>query len=127
MKISELSKKVQCNIETIRYYEKIELLLKPERNTSNYRIYNDYHIKQLKFIVNARSLGFSLCQIKELLMLTINDLNSCEKFQSISQKHLQVINQKINDLNILKKKIKQLLNCCTNNAEPTCPFINDFF
>ena len=128
MKISELSKKTKCHIETIRYYEKIGLLFKPERNISNYRIYNDSHIKQLKFIVNARLLGYSLCQIKELLKLsTINNLNSCKKVQSMSQKHLQVINQKVTELNILKEKIKQLLLCCANNKNPTCPFIDDLF
>lgn len=128
MKIGELSTKTGCNIETIRYYERVGLITKPGRTESNYRIYNIAHFKQLKFILKTRLLGFSLSQIKELLSLSVeNNLDSCQKIQEISKRHIILINQKIKDLNLLKDEHNRLLNHCESNATTKCQFINAYY
>lgn len=128
MKIGELSTKTGCNIETIRYYERIGLITKPGRTESNYRIYNIAHLKQLKFILKTRLLGFSLSQIKELISLSAeNNLDSCQKIQKISKRHIILIDQKIKDLNLLKDEHNRLLNHCESNSTTKCQFINAYY
>ena len=72
MKIGELAKIVNTNVETIRYYERIGLLENPTRTPSGYRNYSSDAVTQLQFIQNSQQLGFSLTEIKELLKKDIN-------------------------------------------------------
>ena len=58
--IGRLSKRTGCNIETIRYYERIGLLPKPPRTEGGHRLYNNEHIKRLTFVRRSRELGFTL-------------------------------------------------------------------
>lgn len=128
MKIGELSRKTGCNIETIRYYEKIGLLPKPDRSDGNYRIYVNSDIKALKFILKARFLGFSLEQVRELQKLSeMKTLSSCDEVKNIASSNLELIDVKINDLNQLKTQIDVLLSCCKNNVQPSCPLIDNLF
>lgn len=65
--IGDMGKATATKIETIRYYEKIGLLPKPARTTSNYRDYGQAELGRLSFIRRARDLGFSLDQVRALL------------------------------------------------------------
>ena len=128
MKIGALSQETGCNIETIRYYERIGMLQKPEHSEGNYRLYTDQHVKELKFILKARFLGFSLEQIRELQKLSeMKTLSSCDEVKNIASSNLELIDVKINDLNQLKTQIDALLSCCKNNVQPSCPLIGSLF
>ncbi len=59
IQIGELSKRTGCNIETIRYYERIALLRAPARNAGRYRVYDTGDVRRLAFIRRARGLGFT--------------------------------------------------------------------
>jgi DNA-binding transcriptional MerR regulator len=128
MKIGALSQASRCKIETIRYYEKIGLFSAPNRSAGNYRLYTDNHLKELKFILKARFLGFSIEQIRELQKLsTTETLASCDNVSHIASENLKLINIKINDLKNLKKQIKILLDDCRNNVESICPLIDNLY
>jgi len=73
LQIGELSKRTGCNIETIRYYERISLLPAPPRSAGRYRIYDNADVRCLTFIRRARELGFTLDQVRTLLKLSAND------------------------------------------------------
>jgi MerR family mercuric resistance operon transcriptional regulator len=60
IQIGELSKRTKCNIETIRYYERISLLPAPARSAGRYRVYGSVNVWRLTFIRRARQLGFTL-------------------------------------------------------------------
>lgn len=128
MKIGALSQETGCNIETIRYYERIGLLQNPERSEGNYRLYTDQHVKELKFILKSKFLGFSLDQIRKLQKISeVKSLESCKNVSGIASENLREINDKIHDLEKLKSQIEVLLDCCRNNVEPSCPLIDGLF
>jgi MerR family mercuric resistance operon transcriptional regulator len=64
MKIGELAAATGCHFETIRYYEKVGLLPKPERTASGHRAYRKGDIARVRFITRGRALGFSLDEIR---------------------------------------------------------------
>jgi MerR family mercuric resistance operon transcriptional regulator len=66
---AELARRTGCNLETIRYYEKVRLLPEPPRTAGGYRSYDTTHERRLRFVLRARELGFSLDEIRELLHL----------------------------------------------------------
>jgi len=73
IQIGELSRRTGCNIETIRYYERITLLPPPVRSAGGYRVYETADVRRLAFIRRARELGFTLDEVRALLALSEND------------------------------------------------------
>ena len=87
MKIGEVAKRTGCNIETIRYYERIGVIDAPPRRGA-YRDYGPHDTERLRFIRRARELGFSLEEVRALLDLTPGQEVRCDEVQSIAEQHL---------------------------------------
>ncbi len=67
--IGELAKQVGTTTKTIRYYERIGLLLPTEQGANGYRYYDQSHVPQLRFIRRAQTLGLTLSEIGQLMSL----------------------------------------------------------
>ena len=83
MKIGELAKLFGLNSGSIRYYESIGLLKHPDRTQANYRVYGKEHIERLQFIMKAKRLGFSLVDIKGILLLYDENKPTCLHVRSL--------------------------------------------
>ena len=69
MRIGELAKQAEVNIQTIRFYERRGLLDKPKRLSSGYRHFPPEVVEQVRFIKRSQGLGFTLNEIKVLLKI----------------------------------------------------------
>ena len=125
--IGGLSKQTGCNIETIRYYERIGILLKPPRTEGGHRLYDREHIKRLVFVRRSRELGFSLDEVRTLLRLVDGKRYTCQEVQSIMDNHLQDIKKKISDLRRLQKTLGEISSQCEGGLVPDCPIIDALF
>ena len=76
MQIGDLARRGGVSIQTVRYYERCGLLPKPERKPSRYRIYGENDVYRLQFIRHAKTLGFTLDEIKHILVEIVNFLNT---------------------------------------------------
>src|SRR5258708_32442635 len=86
--IGELSRKSGCNIETIRYYERIDLLPKPRRTRSRYRLYGAADVRRLFFIRRARQLGLTLSEVRALPGLAGPGSRSCAQVRGVAAKYV---------------------------------------
>ena len=93
----DLARATGCNIETIRYYEKIGLLPDPPRTDAGYRIYSAAHATRLRFILRARELGFSMEDIRGLLGLEDGAAPTCAEVKERTERHLADVHAKIAD------------------------------
>jgi len=125
--IGVLSHLTHCKIETIRYYEKIEIFPKPPRTEGGHRIYSENHIKRLVFIRRGRDLGFSLEEIRALLKLVDGGDNTCGQVQEITIHHLDNIRRKIVDLKRLEKILARISSQCEGGVVPECPILDALF
>src|SRR5215472_8122817 len=101
--IGELSRRTQCKIETIRYYERIGLLRRPRRQ-GRFRRYDPDDVARLKFIRRARQLGFTLDEVRGLLQLATADGERARaKIRSIAAAHVTDIRNKIADLQAMAR------------------------
>lgn len=116
MKISELAQLAGCSTETIRYYEKINLLPKAPRNANNYRQYNASHIERLRFIRNCRSLDMTHEEIRHLLGFINSPETGCEPVTSIITEHLLHVDTRLQELNHLRQQLLQLQAACTHEG-----------
>jgi len=125
--IGGLSKQTGCNIETIRYYERIGLLPKPPRTEGGHRLYEREQIKRLVFIRRSRELGFSLDEIRTLLRLVDGKRYTCQEVKALTEEHLGDIKKKIADLKKLQKTLGEISAQCQGGQVPECPIIDALF
>ena len=114
MKIGELSKRINCSIQTIRYYEKEGLLAQAQRSEGNFRLYDNQALQHLLFIKHCRNLDISLSEIKELIQLKVNPSLQCKNINQIFDNHIEQVNLKIQGLNQLKVQLQDLRQNCTD-------------
>ena len=124
-RISELATLCEVNKETIRYYERKELLQEPARNNSGYRIYSKETVKRVGFIRRLQELGFSLNEIYKLLGVVDKDDVRCEDmFDFVSRKEVEVRKQ-IEDLKRAERMLSELKDRCPYEKElHECPIID---
>ncbi|RMH74266.1 MAG: MerR family transcriptional regulator [Gemmatimonadetes bacterium] len=122
--IGKVAKQAQVNIQTIRYYERQELLPKPLRSESGYRQYTSDTVKRIRFIKHAQELGFSLKEIAELLALRVHADVACESVKSLAEAKIQDIELKIQSLQRMKQTLSTLVTCCEHRKNTSdCPIL----
>jgi MerR family mercuric resistance operon transcriptional regulator len=116
-----------CNIETIRYYERIGILPPPPRSQGGHRLYGEDLIKRLTFVRRSRALGFTLEEIRQLLRLVEGSNYTCAQIEIIAHQHTRDIRQKIADLKKLKSVLEVMASQCSGGEVPDCPIIDALF
>src|SRR5690606_5666676 len=109
MSIGELSKQAGVGIETIRYYERLNLLRPVARKDSGYRVFNRDSYKTLRFLKHAQELGFSLAEIRELLKLRADKESRCKDVQERAGRHLKDVEKKIAKLESIRAVLSKLI------------------
>lgn len=123
--ISIAAKKTGLSAKMIRYYEDIGLLLKISRTASGYRDYSESNIQSLLFIKRARDLGFSMDEIKELLMLWQDKGRASEDVKKLTEKHINELERKAMDLQEMANTLRDLAKECHGDNRPDCPIIQE--
>lgn len=120
---AQLARKTGCNLETIRYYEKVGLLTAPQRGANGYRIYTPELVLRLQFILRARDLGFAMEEIRSLLSLIDKGEQTCAKVLQSAENHLDDIYRRISDLRRMADILEQTLARCSGDEVPDCALL----
>lgn len=120
---AELARRTGCNLETIRYYEKIGMMPEPPRTASGYRVYDETHVARLRFILRARELGFSIEEIRGLLALVDGGTQTCSEVKERTERHLAEVRTKIADLKRIEKVLATTAARCSGEHVPECPVL----
>jgi MerR family mercuric resistance operon transcriptional regulator len=126
MAIGALSRRSGCNIETIRYYERIGLLPKASRR-GRYRSYGVEDVGRLTFVRRARELGFTLEDVRALLDLAAGGHDACSDARQIAASHLLEVRAKITDLQAMERALALSVEQCDTAKMPGCPMITALF
>jgi len=123
--IGEVAKLAEVNIQTIRYYERCNILRPKSKKDSGFRLYSRDAVKTIKFIKHAQELGFKLDEIKELMNLRAPSAGRCERVRKQASEKLGDIQQKISMLKRIEKNLRKLITDCEQNkTSQTCPIID---
>jgi len=123
--IGKLGKQTGTHIETIRYYERLQLIPEPERTPSGYRLYTDDFVRRLNFIKRAKELGFKLEEIKGFLELRIEDRASCKKVKRKIDHKVAEVNEKMKWLSEVKASLERFKDKCDRTDVRDCPFLTE--
>ena len=123
MWISEAAEQAGVNIQTVRYYERRGLLPKAPRRASGYREFPATAVRTVRFIKRAQELGFSLDEVEELLRLQRSTSRDRPRIRKISERRLAQIDQKIAELERMRKALATLVHACHAGKTLECPII----
>jgi len=110
--ISKLAKAANVNVETIRYYQRVGLIDKPQKPAHGYRHYPEDTLTRVRFIKRAQRLGFALSEVDELLKL--DEEHHIDTRKHAEQK-LLIVEENIADLTAIKLLLNNLIDTCNQN------------
>ena len=125
MNIGQASQASGVSVKMIRHYEAIGLLPKMARTSANYRLYGDNEIHTLRFIRRARTLGFSMKDIQELVGLWQNRSRSSAAVKKIAGKHVDALEARIAEMQGMVRTLEHLVRHCHGDHRPECPILED--
>ncbi len=129
MKVSSLAKTANVTAETVRYYTREGLLTAKRDPNNGYKIYNEVALQRLNFIIQARSLGFSLKEIKEIIGSAVSGHSPCPMVRGLladkieqTQNEIQMLEDK---LALMKKTFSDWQNMSDGipSEQSVCPLI----
>ena len=123
--IGKVARRVGIQPSAIRYYERRGILQPTVRGANGYRVYTDEAVKLLRFVKRAQSLGITLKEIMPLLNLVIQGQQPCSHIKQVAKRHLDEVNRKIYELQLLRKELHTLLRRKVGrpHANEVCPII----
>jgi MerR family copper efflux transcriptional regulator len=125
MNIGTAARKSGVPAKTIRYYESIGLIPPATRAGNGYRNYSDVDIATLKFIQRARSLGFPVKDVGDLLELWREKDRSSADVKSLALNHIKAIEQRIGEMESIRGTLIHLTERCHGDERPDCPILDD--
>jgi MerR family transcriptional regulator, copper efflux regulator len=112
LKIGEVARQTGLSIDSIRFYEKQGLSKRPLRTEGGFRIFGPEEVQDLKFVRKAQELGFSLEEIRELLILRADHVRACSHVKEMLRQKLLGIEQRIQEFHSLKRSLHAALRKC---------------
>ena len=125
MNIGQASQQAGIPAKMIRYYESIGLLPQADRRASGYRDYSDEDVSRLKFLRRARSLGFSVSQIEQLMRLWSDRDRSNADVRELALSHAAELEVKARQLQEMIDTLRRLARACQRGDRPECPIIEE--
>ncbi|MBP7703696.1 MAG: helix-turn-helix domain-containing protein [Caulobacter sp.] len=122
--IGALSERSGVHIETIRYFEKVGLMPKPERTRSGRRLYGEGELRRLVFIRHARELGFTPNVVRALLDLQERPNGSCAEVSRLAGEQLDAIDQRIEALQRLRTELDAMIASCAGGTMKQCGIVD---
>ena len=116
--IGTLAAAAGVNVETVRYYERRGLLPQPERRSSGYRQYSEQHLDRLQLIRRAKSLGFTLADIEELITLVAD--GSTDDILRKARERASVVAEQQRELSAVRERLERLAVLCAEGSDDDC-------
>jgi MerR family transcriptional regulator, copper efflux regulator len=123
--IGKVARRVGIRPSAVRYYERQDILQPTVRGANGYRSYSEEAVKLLQFVKRAQSLGITLKEIKPLPSLASQGQRPCSHVRQLAKNHLEDIDQKIRQLQMLQRELRSLLRRKPgrSNGNEVCPLI----
>jgi len=123
--IGSLARQSGVAVDTVRYYERCGLMPPPQRRASGYREYTRADVQRIGFIRSAKSLGFTLDEIRELLQLETDRDHGVQRIKQRAQKRLEQIRDNIARQQDIERRLTALIAICPGHGEPEyCPILS---
>lgn len=127
--IGQVARQTGLTVDAIRFYEKQRLLKPAPRTDGGFRLFTGQDLRNIQFIRRAQELGFSLNEIRELLVLQGEQVQACSHVREMLAAKLIAVRQKIGELRKLERQLAEDLKQCeqhpqaTDEKDDACPVL----
>lgn len=123
--IGQLAKAAAVSVETVRFYERRGLIEQPHRPVSGMRRYPQRTLERLRFTKQAQSLGFTLQEVQDMLLLKADDPATCGEVQRLAEGKIGLLHAKMQILQSLETVLKTLVEDChkQSGGDGFCPLL----
>jgi DNA-binding transcriptional MerR regulator len=132
IQIGQVSEQTGLSVDAIRFYEKQRLLERPPRTGGGFRLFNTHDIQRIRFIRSAQRLGFSLPEIRELLLIQRDEDETCSPVRDLLRAKVSQIHSKVEELRLLEEQLKRKLRKCERKLKASgdshngrCPVLDE--
>ena len=122
--IGQAASQSGVSAKMVRHYESLGLLPTVHRTDAGYRQYGEKEVHTLRFIHRARTLGFSMAEIAELLKLWQNKRRASADVKRIALAHVADLERRIAEMQAMRQTLQELAHCCQGNQRPDCPILS---
>lgn len=123
MNIGQAAEASGVSAKMIRHYEQVGLVPPPRRTDAGYRQYKESEVHMLRFIRQARDLGFSIYEISELVGLWQDRTRPSRLVKALAETHIKALDAKAQELLAMKATLENLVLCCHGDGRPDCPIL----
>lgn len=121
--VGKLAAAANVGVETVRFYERRGLMPEPRRSPAGYRQYGPEALERLGFIGRAKTLGFTLAEIGELLALRDSE-RPCAEVRARAQQRIDDIDRRVAGLLAMQQALGSLIERCDDAMSDACPLID---
>lgn len=125
MNISDVAKKTELTSKAIRFYEEKGVVTPPLRSENGYRTYNGHHLDELNLLRQARQVGFTLDECRELVALFNNPSRHSADVKARTLQKADEIAAHIEELHAMRARLLALADACPGDDSAECPIINN--
>ena len=125
MNISDVAKKTGLSSKAIRFYEEKGVVTPPLRSENGYRTYNGHHLDELNLLRQARQVGFTLDECRELVALFNNPSRHSADVKARTLQKADEIAAHIEELYAMRARLLALADACPGDDSAECPIINN--
>lgn len=122
--VGQVARQSGVNIQTVRFYERKQLVAPDSRKDSGYRMFGPEAVSKIRFIKRAQTLGFTLNEISALLRLRVVKGSQCASVKIKAEKKLKDVRDKITHLQGLERELQKLIHSCNKKrTTDPCPIL----
>lgn len=122
LRIGEVAHMLDIGIDTLRYYEKCQVLPPVRRSASGVRIYTEKDVSRIRFVRRAQKMNFALAEIRQLLRFRENPRRARDEVRALAASKLTETEKQLAELAILRDELTLLINLC-RSADDGCPIL----
>jgi MerR family mercuric resistance operon transcriptional regulator len=122
--IGQLAERASVHVETVRFYERRALLDPPPRTAAGHRVYATHAVRRIRFIKQAQQLGFTLDEIRELLVLARDSQTGCAAARAKAGEAIARLDAKVAQLTLMRDALSELAGQCGTNDAGACPLLS---
>ncbi len=123
MNISEMAKKTGLTSKAIRFYEEKGLVTPPQRADNGYRSYSAKHLEEFRLLHQARQVGFTLDECRELIGLFNDPNRHSADVKARTLQKVSDIEKQISQLEQMRQRLLALAENCPGDNSADCPII----
>jgi len=127
--IGDVARQTGLTVDAIRFYEKERLLQQPPRTSGGFRLFTAQDVERVRFIRQVQELGFSLSEVKELLVLRSGSVEACSRVRGLLEQKLTKVRHHIDELQKLEEELRSAVQKCdrvqkrSHGNRKSCPVL----